>query len=195
MFFKESLEKSFINKNLTQKPNKFNRYFNDLDKLKIAGSKVGSGEIIPSGLESLLVSGILTYPFLLEKNFENFELLIIDHKKLNEVRNKLITFLDVEKPIDSVIIEEFININFKDFLDNDLKFSKKYWSNLKNSTIESISSTWLEIFNDDQHIKSLDIEIGNFDKNIVDDEHEKRLLSILEQKDNELKKITEKYGQ
>ena len=68
-------------------------------------------------------------------------------------------------------------------------------SNFKNSTIESISSTWLEIFNDDQHIKSLDIEIGNFDKNIVDDEHEKRLLSILEQKDNELKKITEKYGQ
>ena len=121
--------------------------------------------------------------------------LIIDHKKLNEVRNKLIAFIDAEKPIDSEIIEEFITNNFKGFIDNDLKFSKKYWSNFKNSTIESISTTWLEIFNDDQHIKSLDIEIGNFDKNIVDDEHEKRLLSILEQKDNELKKITEKYGQ
>ena len=195
LFFKESLEKSFITKNLAQKPDRFNRYFNDLDKLKIAGSKVGSGEIIPSGLESLLVSGILTFPFLLEKYYENFELLIIDHKKLNEVRNKLIAFIDVEKPIDSEIIEEFITNNFKGFIDNDLKFSKKYWSNFKNSTIESISTTWLEIFNDDQHIKSLDIEIGNFDKNIVDDEHEKRLLSILEQKDNELKKITEKYGQ
>ncbi len=195
LFFKESLEKSFNNKNLIQKSKKFNRYSNDLDKLKIAGSKVGSGETIPSGLETLLISGVLIYPALLEKNFENFELLIIDHKKLDEVRNKLITFIDVEKPKDSVIIEKFITNNFKDFLDTDLKFSKKYWSNFKNSTIESISTIWLEIFNDDQHIKSLDIEISNFDKKIVDDKHEKRLLSILEQKDNELKKITEKYGQ
>jgi len=195
LFFKESLEKSFNNKNLIQKSKKSNRYSNDIDKLKIAGSKVGSGETIPSGLETLLISGVLIYPILLEKNFENFELLIIDHKKLDEVRNKLITFIDVEKPKDSVIIEKFITNNFKDFLNTDLKFSKKYWSNFKNSTIESISTIWLEIFNDDQHIKSLDIEIGNFDKKIVDDKHEKRLLSILEQKDNELKKITEKYGQ
>ena len=65
----------------------------------------------------------------------------------------------------------------------------------RNSTIETISSIWVEILEDDQHIKSLEIEINNFDKNVKDDNNEKRLISILEKKDFELKKITEKYGQ
>ena len=39
------------------------------------------------------------------------------------------------------------------------------------------------------------IEINNFDMNVKDDNNEKRLISILEKKDFELKKITEKYGQ
>ena len=79
-------------------------------------------------------------------------------------------------------------LNIKEY-ENAILYLEKFDSD--DIFLESISTTWLEIFNDDQHIKSLDIEIGNFDKNIVDDEHEKRLLSILEQKDNELKKITE----
>ena len=72
---------------------------------------------------------------------------------------------------------------------------QKYDKHYENSTIETISSIWVEIFEDDQHIKSLEIEINNFDKNVKDDNNEKRLISILEKKDFELKKITEKYGQ
>ena len=37
--------------------------------------------------------------------------------------------------------------------------------------------------------------LSNFDMNVKDDSNEKRLISILEKKDIELKKITEKYGQ
>ena len=100
-----------------------------------------------------------------------------------------------EKSPDLVTIKNFISNNYNEILKKELKFSKKYWSNYENSTIETISSIWVEIFEDDQHIKSLEIEINNFDKNIKDNNNEKRLISILEKKDFELKKITEKYGQ
>ena len=100
-----------------------------------------------------------------------------------------------EKSPDLVAIKNFISNNYNEILKKELKFSKKYWSNYENSTIETISSIWVEIFEDDQHIKSLEIEINNFDKNVKDDNNEKRLISILEKKDFELKKITEKYGQ
>ena len=100
-----------------------------------------------------------------------------------------------EKSPDLVTIKNFISNNYNEILKKELKFSKKYWSNYENSTIETISSIWVEIFEDDQHIKSLEIEINNFDKNIKNDSNEKRLISILEKKDFELKKITEKYGQ
>ena len=100
-----------------------------------------------------------------------------------------------EKSPDLVTIKNFISNNYNEILKKELKFSKKYWSNYENSTIETISSIWVEIFEDDQHIKSLDIEINNFDKNVKSDSNEKRLISILEKKDIELKKITEKYGQ
>ena len=96
---------------------------------------------------------------------------------------------------DLATIKDFISKNYNEILKKELKFSKKYWSNHENSSIETISSIWVEIFEDDQHIKSLEIEINNFDKNIKDDNNEKRLISILEKKDFELKKITEKYGQ
>ena len=101
----------------------------------------------------------------------------------------------MEKDINIEKTKDFINNNYSIILENDLKFSKKYWSNYKNSNIQSISTIWFEIYNDDHHIKSLDNEIVNFDKNIIDDKDENRLLSILEQKDIQLKKITEKYGQ
>ena len=103
-------------------------------------------------------------------------------------------FISKKSP-DLVKIRDFISNNYSDILKKELKFSKKYWSNHENSTIETISSIWVEIFEDDQHIKSLEIEINNFDKNVKNDNNEKRLISILDKKDFELKKITEKYGQ
>ena len=195
LFFKECLDKIFYNNKENFMPLNRKNKSNIFDKIKIKDSKVGSGEKIPSGLETLLIAGILIYPELIEKNIENFESLIINHNLLDQVRNEVVDLYISEKSADLTKIKEFIISNYDEILKKELKFSKNYWSNYKNSTIETISSVWVEIFEDDQHIKSLEIEINNFDKNIKDDNNEKRLISILEKKDFELKKITEKYGQ
>ena len=195
LYFKESMNSVFYdNKSSPIRYDKKNK-LNTFDKIKIRDSKVGSGETIPSGLETLLVSGILIYPEILENNIENFESSVIDHKLLSQIRDEIIDFLSKGITYNLVEIKSFIDRNYSEILIKELKFSKKYWSNYKNSTIETISSIWVEIFEDDQHIKSLDIEINNFDKNVKSDSNEKRLISILEKKDIELKKITEKYGQ
>ena len=195
LYFKESMNSVFYdNKSSPIRHDKKNK-LNTFDKIKIKDSKVGSGETIPSGLETLLVSGILIYPEILENNIENFESSVIDHKLLSQIRDEIIDFLSKGITYNLVEIKSFIDRNYSEILIKELKFSKKYWSNYKNSTIETISSIWVEIFEDDQHIKSLDIEINNFDKNVKSDSNEKRLISILEKKDIELKKITEKYGQ
>ena len=195
LFFKECLDKIFYNNKENFMPLNRKNKSNIFDKIKIKDSKVGSGEKIPSGLETLLIAGILIYPELIEKNIENFESLIINHNLLDQVRNEVVDLYISEKSPDLTKIKEFIINNYDEILKKELKFSKNYWSNYKNSTIETISSVWVEIFEDDQHIKSLEIEINNFDTNVKDDSNEKRLISILEKKDFELKKITEKYGQ
>ena len=195
LFFKECLDKIFYNNKENFMPLNRKNKSNIFDKIKIKDSKVGSGEKIPSGLETLLIAGILIYPELIEKNIENFESLIINHNLLDQVRNEVVDLYISEKSPDLTKIKEFIISNYDEILKKELKFSKNYWSNHKNSTIETISSVWVEIFEDDQHIKSLEIEINNFDMNVKDDNNEKRLISILEKKDFELKKITEKYGQ
>ena len=195
LYFKESMNSVFYdNKSSPIRYDKKNK-LNTFDKIKIRDSKVGSGETIPSGLETLLVSGILIYPEILENNIENFESSVIDHKLLSQIRDEIIDFLSKGITYNLVEIKSFIDRNYSEILIKELKFSKKYWSNYENSPIETISSIWVEIFEDDQHIKSLDIEINNFDKNVKSDSNEKRLISILEKKDIELKKITEKYGQ
>jgi len=195
LYFKEAMNNVFYDdRNPSIRYDKKNK-LNSFDKIKIRDSKVGSGEIIPSGLETLLVSGILIYPEILENHIESFESSVIDHKLLNQIRDEIIEFLSKGITYNLEEIKDYIDRNYSEILIKELKFSKKYWSNYKNSTIETISSIWVEIFEDDQHIKSLDIEINNFDKNIKSDSNEKRLIKILEKKDFELKKITEKYGQ
>lgn len=194
IFFKNSLQKLFYSDNDFSIPNN-KKNTNAIDKLEIKNSKVGSGQSIPAGLEALLISGVLIFPEIIEINIENLESLIIENKFLKQIRDKIIDSISLEESFNLENIKRIIEENYSDNLKKELKFSKKYWSNYKNSTIETISSIWLEIFEDDQHIKSLEIEINNFDKNIKDDENEKRLITILEKKDFELRKITEKYGQ
>ena len=194
IFFKNSLQKLFYSDNGFSIPNN-KKNTNAIDKLEIKNSKVGSGQSIPAGLEALLISGVLIFPEIIEINIENLESLIIQNKFLKQIRDKIIDSISLEESFNLENIKRIIEENYSDNLKKELKFSKKYWSNYKNSTIETISSIWLEIFEDDQHIKSLEIEINNFDKNIKDDENEKRLITILEKKDFELRKITEKYGQ
>ena len=194
LFFKNSLQKLFYSyKDFNIPINKKNT--NAIDKLEIKNSKVGSGQSIPAGLEALLISGVLIFPEIIEINIENLESLIIEHKFLKQIRDKIIDSISLEESFNLENMKRIIEENYSDNLKKELKFSKKYWSNYKNSTIETISSIWVEIFEDDQHIKSLEIEINNFEKNIKDDKNEKRLITILEKKDFELRKITEKYGQ
>ena len=194
IFFKNSLQKLFYSDNDFSIPNN-KKNTNAIDKLEIKNSKVGSGQSIPAGLEALLISGVLIFPEIIEINIENLESLIIEHEFLKKIRDKIIDSISLEESFNLENIKRIIEENYSDNLNKELKFSKKYWSNYKNSTIETISSIWVEIFEDDQHIKSLEIEINNFDKNIKDDKNEKRLITILEKKDFELRKITEKYGQ
>ena len=194
IFFKNSLQKLFYSDNDFSIPNN-KKNTNAIDKLEIKNSKVGSGQSIPAGLEALLISGVLIFPEIIEINIENLESLIIENKFLKQIRDKIIDSISLEESFNLENIKRIIEENYSDNLNKELKFSKKYWSNYKNSTIETISSIWVEIFEDDQHIKSLEIEINNFDKNIKDDKNEKRLITILEKKDFELRKITEKYGQ
>ena len=147
------------------------------------------------GFKEIFISTTSIALELHESNIEEIESLIISHTLLDQVRNEILDLFGSEKSPDLVTIKNFISNNYNEILKKELKFSKKYWSNHENSTIETISSIWVEIFEDDQHIKSLEIELNNFDMNVKDDNNEKRLISILEKKDFELKKITEKYGQ
>ena len=107
---------------------------------------------------------------------EEFESLIINHSLLDQVRNEILDLFISKKYSDLATIKDFISKNYNEILKKELKFSKKYWSNHENSTIETISSIWVEIFEDDQHIKSLEIELNNFDMNVKDDNNEKRLI-------------------
>ena len=99
---------------------------NIFDKIKIKDSKVGSGERIPSGLETLLISGILIYPEIIENNIEEFESLIINHTLLNQVRNEILDFFVSKKSPDLLTIKNVISNNYNDILKKELKFSKKY---------------------------------------------------------------------
>jgi hypothetical protein len=56
------MDKIFYNNKANFLPLNRKSKSNIFDKIKIKDSKVGSGERIPSGLETLLISGILIYP-------------------------------------------------------------------------------------------------------------------------------------
>ena len=101
----------YDNKSSPIRYNKKNK-LNTFDKIKIKDSKVGSGETIPSGLETLLVSGILIYPEILENNIENFESSVIDHKLLSQIRDEIIDFLSKGITYNLVEIKSFIDRNY-----------------------------------------------------------------------------------
>ena len=89
---------------------------NIFDKIKIKDSKVGSGERIPSGLETLLISGILIYPEIIESNIEEFESLIINHSLLDQVRNEILDLFISKKYSDLATIKDFISNNYNEIL-------------------------------------------------------------------------------
>jgi hypothetical protein len=159
----------------------------------IKKSTLGKGAKLPSGLESLIISAVLIFPEIIINQYDDLESAIIDHKGLKEIRDKIVTFYSQESEIDTDKLRKFISTYLASFLENELKFSKKYWSKQENSNIEVISNLWLEILRDDQHIKGLEQELHLMDMNVSDEQEEERFVSLLEQKDIKIKSIAEKY--
>ena len=191
IFFKESLDLLFSNKQLMirRREPPISRIGSNF----IKKSTIGKGVKLPSGLESLIISAILIFPEIIINQYDDLESAIIDHKGLKEIRDKIVTFYSQEIEIDTDKLRKFISTNLASFLDNELKFSKKYWSKQENSNIEVISNLWLEILRDDQHIKGLEQELHLMDMNVSDEQEEERFVSLLEQKDIKTKSIAEKY--
>ena len=99
------MDKIFYNNKTNFVPLNRKNKSNISDKIKIKDSKVGSGEKIPSGLETLLISGILIYPEIIESNIEEIESLIISHTLLDQVRNEILDLFVSEKSPDLVTIK------------------------------------------------------------------------------------------
>ena len=70
-------------------------------------------------------------------------------------------------------------------------FGKKKEGN----NFNQISEIWLEILKDDQHIKSLNNDIEKSKDEIKNEEDEKRFIDLINNKDQAIKLITEKYGE
>ena len=191
IFFKESLDLLFSNKQLMirRREPPISRIGSNF----IKKSTIGKGAKLPSGLESLIISAILIFPEIIINQYDDLESAIIDHKGLKEIRDKIVTFYSREIEIDTDKLRKFISTDLSSFLDNELKFSKNYWSKQENSNIEVISNLWLEILRDDQHIKGLEQELHLMDMNVSDEQEEERFVSLLEQKDIKIKSIAEKY--
>ena len=70
-------------------------------------------------------------------------------------------------------------------------FGKKKEGN----NFDQISEIWLEILKDDQHIKNLNNDIETSKNEIKNEEDEKRFIDLINNKDQAIKSITEKYGE
>ncbi|MEE3295312.1 MAG: DNA primase [Pseudomonadota bacterium] len=191
IFFKESLDLLFSNQQpmIRRREPPISRIGSNF----IKKSTIWKGAKLPSGLESLIISAILIFPEIIINQYDDLESAIIDHKGLKEIRDKIVTFYSREIEIDTDKLRKFISKDLASFLDNELKFSKNYWSKQENSNIEVISNLWLEILRDDQHIKGLEQELHLMDMNVSDEQEEERFVSLLEQKDIKIKSIAEKY--
>ena len=58
-----------------------------------------------------------------------------------------------------------------------------------------ISTIWVEILKDDQHIKNLNRDISVSKKEIKNEDDERRFIGLIDNKDKAIKLITEKYGE
>ena len=199
LLFMEMLDKFFYSKKFDKKISKFgynekgSRKFNN--PLKIKNSILGSGGQLPSDLEALVISGILIFPRLIKKHFEILESFQIENLRLRDIRDNLLVFVKKDySELNIDLIKEFVQKNYQTFFEKDLRFANIFWQKKEGINFDQISEVWLEIFKDDQHIKSLLKDIETSKDEIKNEEDEKRFIDLIENKDKAIKLITEKYG-
>ena len=200
LLFKEMLDQFFYAKKAKREISKFN--FNEKysgkykNSLKIKNSILGSGGQLPSDLEALIISGILIFPELIKKHYEILESFSIENLRLIDIRDNVLAFVKKDySELDIDLLKEFVQEKYQTFFEKDLRFANIFWQKKEGNNFDEISEAWLEILRDDQHIKSLSLEIDTIKDEIKNEEDEKRFISLINNKDQVIKSITKKYGE
>ena len=196
IFFKKMLDEFFYEKKLPRLNNnaKLTKQFKSQSNIK--SSILGVGGQLPSDLEALVISGILTFPQLIKKHFETLESFDIQNSRLKDIRDNVLTFVKKEySDLDIDLLKEFIEKNYQTFFQKDLKFANKFWQKKEGVDFDIISKIWVEILKDDQHIKNLNRDISVSKKEIKNEDDERRFIGLIDNKDKAIKLITEKYGE
>ena len=200
LLFKDMLDQFFYIKKTERKISKFDnsekysgKYKNSL---KIKNSILGSGGQLPSDLEALVISGVLIFPGLVKKHYEILESFNIENLRLVDIRDNVLAFVKKDySELDIDLLKEFVQKKYQTFFEKDLRFANIFWQKKEGNNFDEISETWLEILRDDQHIKSLNHDIETSKDEIKNEEDEKRFIDLINNKDQAIKLITEKYGE
>ena len=200
LLFKDMLDQFFHIKKTERKISKFDnsekypgKYKNSL---KIKNSILGSGGQLPSDLEALVISGVLIFPELVKKHYEILESFNIENLRLVDIRDNVLAFVKKDySELDIDLLKEFVQKKYQTFFEKDLRFANIFWQKKEGNNFDKISETWLEILRDDQHIKSLNNDIETGKDEIKNEEDEKRFIDLINNKDQAIKLITEKYGE
>ena len=200
LVFKDMLDQFFYLKKTERKLSKFdnNEKYSRKYKspLNIKNSILGSGGQLPSDLEALVISGILIFPELIKKHFEILESFNIENLRLVDIRDNVLAFVKKDySELDIDLLKEFVQKKYQTFFEKDLRFANIFWQKKEGNNFDQISETWLEILRDDQHIKSLNNDIEISKDEIKNEEDEKRFIDLINNKDQAIKLITEKYGE
>ena len=200
LLFKDMLNQFFYIKKTERNISKFDnsekypgKYKNSL---KIKNSILGSGGQLPSDLEALVISGVLIFPELVKKHYEILESFNIENLRLVDIRDNVLSFVKKDySELDIDLLKEFVQKKYQTFFEKDLRFANIFWQKKEGNNFDQISETWLEILRDDQHIKSLNNDIETSKDEIKNEEDEKRFIDLINNKDQAIKLITEKYGE
>ena len=200
LLFKDMLDQFFHIKKTERKISKFDnsekypgKYKNSL---KIKNSILGSGGQLPSDLEALVISGVLIFPELVKKHYEILESFNIENLRLVDIRDNVLAFVKKDySELDIDLLKEFVQKKYQTFFEKDLRFANIFWQKKEGNNFDKISETWLEILRDDQHIKSLNHDIETSKDEIKNEEDEKRFIDLINNRDQAIKLITEKYGE
>ena len=200
LLFKDMLNQFFYIKKTERNISKFDnsekypgKYKNSL---KIKNSILGSGGQLPSDLEALVISGVLIFPELVKKHYEILESFNIENLRLVDIRDNVLAFVKKDySELDIDLLKEFVQKEYQTFFEKDLRFANIFWQKKEGNNFDQISETWLEILRDDQHIKSLNNDIEISKDEIKNEEDEKRFIDLINNKDQAIKLITEKYGE
>ena len=200
LLFKDMIDQFFYIKKTERKISKFDnsekysrKYKNSF---KIKNSILGSGGQLPSDLEALVISGILIFPELIKKHYEILESFNIENLRLGDIRDNVLAFVKKDySELDIDLLKEFVQKKYQTFFEKDLRFANIFWKKKEGNNFDQISEIWLEILSDDQHIKSLNNDIKISKDEIKNEEDEKRFIDLINNKDQAIKLITEKYGE